>query len=216
MKNEHYDTEEAYLAALGDALQGRIRGDRGARLPAAARLPGPRARAPHLLPGPPARRFPRLSSSASSRPSTRRSRTCRASASACTSAGAITKARTTATCRSPTSCRYQAGERRRLRAAVRQSAPCARVSRASRIPLADDQILVAGVIDTSPISSSTRRSSPTGSSGSRRRSAIRAACMAGTDCGFDTSAGRAASPRTWSGRSSALSDGARIASQRLF
>ena len=39
---------------------GRIRGDRRQRLPAAARLPRPRARAPHLLPRPPARRLRRL------------------------------------------------------------------------------------------------------------------------------------------------------------
>ena len=42
----------------------------------------------------------------------------------------------------------QQGQGRRLRAAVRQSAACARIARAGRnIPLADDQIIVAGVID---------------------------------------------------------------------
>ena len=58
---------------------------------------------------------------------------------------------------------------------------------------------------------------PTGSSMSRARSAIRRRVLAGTDCGFDTSAGRGrvADDVVWA-KLAAMAEGARIATQRLF
>ena len=83
----------------------RIRSHRQPRLPAAARLPRSRDGTAHLLPGPAARRLPRLCRSRGRRPSTRRSSTFRATGSACTRAGAITRDRTTATWSCTRSCR---------------------------------------------------------------------------------------------------------------
>ena len=57
VRNEHYDTLEAYLAALGARAQGRVRGDRAARVPAADRRAGSRARTPHHLQGAAGRAF---------------------------------------------------------------------------------------------------------------------------------------------------------------
>ena len=86
-----------------------------------------------------------------------------------------------------------------------------------KFPLADDQIIVAGVIDdlTGFVEHPAGRRGP---ARKRRaaRSATRAACMAGTDCGFDTSAGmgRVTEDVVWA-KLKAMSDGARLASQRL-
>ena len=84
-------------------------------------------------------------------------------------------------------------------------------------PLADDQILVAGVIDTltnvieHPQVIADRLEAVAATIGDPRR------VLAGTDCGFDTSAGnsRIAEDVAW-GKLAALRDGARLASQRLF
>jgi 5-methyltetrahydropteroyltriglutamate--homocysteine methyltransferase len=85
------------------------------------------------------------------------------------------------------------------------------------MPLADGQILVAGVIDTltnfveHPEVVADRIERVAQIVGDPRR------VMAGTDCGFDTAAGmgRVASDVVWA-KLRALSDGARIASQRLY
>ena len=60
VKNEHYPTEEALSRRARRRAARRIRGDRRRRLPAAARLPRPRAREAQHLRGPPARRLHRV------------------------------------------------------------------------------------------------------------------------------------------------------------
>ena len=85
------------------------------------------------------------------------------------------------------------------------------------LPLADDQVLVAGVIDTltnvvehaEVIADRIERVAAV--IGDPRR------VLAGTDCGFDTSAGnsRVAPDVAWA-KLAALADGARLASERLF
>ena len=85
------------------------------------------------------------------------------------------------------------------------------------IPLAPDQVLVAGVIDTltnfveHPEVVADRIERAARAMGDPRR------VLAGTDCGFDTSAGmgRVAEDVVWA-KLKAMSDGARIASSRLF
>ena len=84
-------------------------------------------------------------------------------------------------------------------------------------PLADDQLIVAGVIDTlsnvveHPEVIADRLVRVAEVVGDPKR------VLAGTDCGFDTSAGngRVASDIVW-GKLAALREGAKIASQRLF
>lgn len=86
-----------------------------------------------------------------------------------------------------------------------------------RMPLADDQVLVAGVIDTltnfveHPEVVAERLDRIAQSIGDPSR------LMAGTDCGFDTAAGRGRVARdvVWA-KLRAMSEGARIASGRLF
>jgi 5-methyltetrahydropteroyltriglutamate--homocysteine methyltransferase len=86
-----------------------------------------------------------------------------------------------------------------------------------QIPLNDDQLIVAGVIDTQtnfvehPEVISDRIERVAAAIGDPRR------VLAGTDCGFDTSAGmgRVAEDVVWA-KLRVLKDGARIASQRLF
>ena len=81
----------------------------------------------------------------------------------------------------------------------------------------DDQILVAGVIDTltnfveHPEVVAERIERVAAAVGDPRR------VLAGTDCGFDTSAGmgRVAEDVVWA-KLRALADGARLASERLF
>jgi 5-methyltetrahydropteroyltriglutamate--homocysteine methyltransferase len=83
--------------------------------------------------------------------------------------------------------------------------------------LDDDQILVAGVIDTltnfveHPEVVADRIEQVAGAVGDPKR------VLAGTDCGFDTSAGmgRVAEDVVWA-KLRALADGARLASERLF
>jgi 5-methyltetrahydropteroyltriglutamate--homocysteine methyltransferase len=87
----------------------------------------------------------------------------------------------------------------------------------SRTPLAEDQILVAGVIDTltnvveHPEAIADRLERIAAAVGGPER------LWAGTDCGFDTSAGnsRLARDVAWA-KLRALAEGARIASARLF
>ena len=86
-----------------------------------------------------------------------------------------------------------------------------------KLPLADDQILVAGVIDSltnfveHPEAVADRLERVAAVIGDPKR------VIAGTDCGFDTSAGmgRVAEDVVWA-KLAALSEGARIASERLF
>jgi 5-methyltetrahydropteroyltriglutamate--homocysteine methyltransferase len=85
------------------------------------------------------------------------------------------------------------------------------------LPLADDQIVVAGVIDTltnfveHPEVVADRIERVATAVGDPRR------VLAGTDCGFDTSAGmgRVAEDVVWA-KLAAMTEGARIASRRLF
>jgi 5-methyltetrahydropteroyltriglutamate--homocysteine methyltransferase len=84
-------------------------------------------------------------------------------------------------------------------------------------PMADDQVVVAGVIDTltniveHPEIVAERLEGVARAVGDPRR------VMAGTDCGFDTSAGagRVAEDVVWA-KMRAMRDGARLASARLF
>jgi 5-methyltetrahydropteroyltriglutamate--homocysteine methyltransferase len=86
-----------------------------------------------------------------------------------------------------------------------------------KLPLADDQILVAGVIDSltnfveHPEVVADRLERVAAVVGGPTR------VLAGTDCGFDTSAGwgRVAEDVVWA-KLTSLRDGARLASQRLF
>jgi 5-methyltetrahydropteroyltriglutamate--homocysteine methyltransferase len=86
-----------------------------------------------------------------------------------------------------------------------------------RIRLRDDQVLVAGVIDT--LSNVIEHPEVVAERIERVVGAIGDKCrvLAGTDCGFDTSAGsgRVAADVVWA-KLAALRDGARIASGRLF
>ena len=149
VRNEHYDTLETYLAALGRGAAGRVRGDRAARVPAADRCARPRARAPHHLQGSAGRRIRRHSSSRSSRPSIRRSATFRATASACTCAGAIPNRRMIADV--PLEDILPALQQANVGGFV---LPFANPRHAhefrcfAKHPLKDDQVLVAGVIDS--------------------------------------------------------------------
>jgi 5-methyltetrahydropteroyltriglutamate--homocysteine methyltransferase len=85
------------------------------------------------------------------------------------------------------------------------------------IPLADDQLLIAGVIDTltnfveHPEVVADRIERIAGAVGDPRR------VLAATDCGFDTSAGmgRVAEDVVWA-KLRALQEGAQLASRRLF
>jgi len=86
-----------------------------------------------------------------------------------------------------------------------------------RFPLADDQCLIAGVIDTltnfveHPEVVADRIQRVAQVVGDPRR------VLAGTDCGFDTAAGlgRVASDVVWA-KLASLAEGARLASQRMF
>jgi len=85
------------------------------------------------------------------------------------------------------------------------------------MPLAEDQIIVAGVIDSltnfveHPEVVADRIERVAATIGDPRR------VLAGTDCGFETAAGmgRVAEDVVWA-KLRALTEGARIASQRLF
>jgi len=85
------------------------------------------------------------------------------------------------------------------------------------MPLADDQVLVAGVIDVvsnfveHPETVADRLERAAREIGDHTR------VMGGTDCGFDSSAGmgRVASDVVWA-KMRSLSEGARLASERLF
>ncbi len=87
----------------------------------------------------------------------------------------------------------------------------------ARYPLADDQILVAGVID--PLTNIVEHPEVVADRIERVAAVVGdpSRVLAGTDCGFDTSAGwgRVAEDVVWA-KLSSLRDGARLASQRLF
>jgi 5-methyltetrahydropteroyltriglutamate--homocysteine methyltransferase len=84
-------------------------------------------------------------------------------------------------------------------------------------PLTDDQILVAGVID--PLTNIVEHPEVVADRIERVAAAVGdpSRVLAGTDCGFDTSAGwgRVAEDVVWA-KLTSLRDGARLASQRLF
>jgi 5-methyltetrahydropteroyltriglutamate--homocysteine methyltransferase len=86
-----------------------------------------------------------------------------------------------------------------------------------RHPLADDQVIVAGVIDS--LTNFIEHPEVVAARLERVARAVDdpSRVIAGTDCGFDTSAGmgRVAEDVVWA-KLSALCDGAAIASQRLF
>ena len=216
MKNEHYDTEEAYLDALGAALKPEYETIVQTRLSVAARLPRSGARAPPLVPGPPARRFPRL---------------CRARRRDDQQGVGKHPAR-------PRSAACLLGQLRgaaRLRRAARRHPaghqqanvgafffPFANPRHAheyrvfEKLPLADDQIIIGGVIDSltnfveHPEAVADRLERLAAAIGDPHR------VIAGTDCGFDTSAGmgRVAEDVVWA-KLKSLAEGARIASRRF-
>ena len=217
-KNEYYDTDGGLSAALAEALRVEYEAivEHGFLLqldcptsPSNATSPIRTGRSPTSW----------ASSSASSPRSTARSRTSRASASDCTSAGAITRA--------PHDSDVPLAEilpiiRRRRSAA--SCFPFANPRHAHEYhcfdegrALDDDQVLVAGVIDTltnfveHPEVVAERIERVAAAVGDPRR------VLAGTDCGFDTSAGmgRVAEDVVWA-KLRALRDGARLASERLF
>jgi 5-methyltetrahydropteroyltriglutamate--homocysteine methyltransferase len=86
----------------------------------------------------------------------------------------------------------------------------------SKLPLADDQIILAGLIDSltnfveHPEAVADRLERVAAAIGDPHR------VIAGTDCGFDTSAGmgRVAEDVVWA-KLQSLAEGARLASQRL-
>ncbi|HKA81043.1 MAG TPA: cobalamin-independent methionine synthase II family protein [Xanthobacteraceae bacterium] len=84
-------------------------------------------------------------------------------------------------------------------------------------PLADDQVLVAGVIDS--LTNFVEHPEVVADRLERVAAVVGdpARVLAGTDCGFDTSAGwgRVAEDVVWA-KLASMRDGARIASQRLF
>ncbi len=86
-----------------------------------------------------------------------------------------------------------------------------------KFPLADDQVLVAGVIDS--LTNFVEHPEVVADRLERVAAVIGdpARVLAGTDCGFDTSAGwgRVAEDVVWA-KLASLRDGARLASQRLF
>jgi 5-methyltetrahydropteroyltriglutamate--homocysteine methyltransferase len=88
---------------------------------------------------------------------------------------------------------------------------------ASKGPLGDDQILVAGVIDS--LTNFVEHPEVVADRIERVAAVIGdpSQVLAGTDCGFDTSAGwgRVAEDVVWA-KLMSLRDGARIASKRLF
>jgi 5-methyltetrahydropteroyltriglutamate--homocysteine methyltransferase len=85
------------------------------------------------------------------------------------------------------------------------------------LPLADDQLLVAGVIDS--LTNFVEHPEVVAERIERAARAVGDPCrvIAGTDCGFDTSAGmgRVAEDVVWA-KLKAMSEGARLASARLF
>ncbi len=105
MKNEYYDTEEAYLAALAAAL--RIEYEAIVANGFLLQLDCPDlALERHLSYNDrPLARFPRLCRAGGRDDQQARSSTSRATGCGCMSAGAITRGRTIATCRSKKSCR---------------------------------------------------------------------------------------------------------------
>jgi 5-methyltetrahydropteroyltriglutamate--homocysteine methyltransferase len=85
-----------------------------------------------------------------------------------------------------------------------------------RMPLDDDQILVAGVID--PLTNIVEHPEVVSDRIERVAAVVGPSrVLAGTDCGFDTSAGwgRVAEDVVWA-KLRSLRDGARLASDRLF
>ena len=104
MKNEHYDSEDAYLAALADALRVEYEAIVGHGFLLQLDCPDLALERHISYQDRPLGEFLGFVERVVRR-STGRSRTCRASACGCMSAGATTRARTTRTCRSPRSCR---------------------------------------------------------------------------------------------------------------
>ena len=86
-----------------------------------------------------------------------------------------------------------------------------------KLPLAEDQVLVAGVIDS--LTNFVEHPEVVAERLERVAAVVGdpARVLAGTDCGFDTSAGwgRVAEDVVWA-KLASLRDGARLASQRLF
>ena len=85
-----------------------------------------------------------------------------------------------------------------------------------KLPLEDDQLLIAGVIDT--LTNFVEHPEVVADRIERIAAVVgRSRVLAATDCGFDTSAGmgRVTEDVVWA-KLRALSDGARLASQRLF
>jgi 5-methyltetrahydropteroyltriglutamate--homocysteine methyltransferase len=104
MKNEYYDSEEAYLAAVAAAIQVEYEAIVKSGFLLQLDCPDLALERDLTYDDRPVASFSPLSS-VSSQPSTRQSSMCRATGCGSTSAGEITRGRTIATSRSPRSCR---------------------------------------------------------------------------------------------------------------
>ena len=194
MKNAHYDTLGRLSRGARRGAARRVRGDRRAGFVLQIDAPDLALERHISYQDRPLARFPRLRRERGRRRSTARCATCRASASACTSAGATTRA--PHDCDVPLRDILPALQQANVGGFVLPFANprhaheyrCFERRAAGRRPVAGRR----RDRHRSPTTSSTPRWSPTGSSGWRARSAIRARVLAGTDCGFDTSAGSGA------------------------
>src|SRR5215831_3061103 len=142
---------------------------------------------------------------------------CRARRCDCTFAGETTRGRTITMYRSSTS--YRSCKKPRLALYLPFANPRhAHEYKVLRgMPLGADQVLVAGVIDT--VTNYIEHPEVVADRLERIVEVVGdpARVMAGTDCGFDTSAGmgRVAEDVVWS-KLGAMVEGSRIASRRLF
>ena len=212
-------SHEDYLVRARRRDAQRVRGDRRRRLPAAARLPGPRDRAPHPVRATPALEEFRRATRAARRGAQPRAREHPARARcACTSAGATTRARTTTTSRcarsSTSSCRRAPAPISVRGAPTRATSTSGASSRTSTLP--DDKVLIPGVID-----STTNYIEHPELVAERivrlARLVGRERVIAGTDCGFATFAGFApVFPSIVYAKLGALAEGAERASEELW
>ena len=218
VKNEHYASFEAYLDAVAAALRVEYETIVGNGFQLQIDAPDLALERHASFGKRPLDGLPAISSTWWSRRSTRRSSTSRATRCASTSAGATTRDRTITMCRShdilPILRKAKVGGLY-LPFANPRHAHEYKVLR--KMPLADDQVLVAGVIDT--VTNYIEHPEVVADRLERVAEAVGdpARVLAGTDCGFDTSAGmgRVAEDIVWA-KLASMVEGARLASQRLF
>ncbi len=218
MENRYYASQEEYVRARRGRAADRVPVHRRSRAPAPDRRAGSRARAAHLVRRTSTRRVPRVDR-ARDQCDQRRARPASTPPTCdCTCAGATTKAPTHSTCRSRRSSRgsYDAHVGA-LVISMANARHAHEYALFAREPLPDGMMLVAGVIDTTSnyveheevVADRLERIAD--AVGDPRR------IIAGTDCGFDTSAGLGdvAPSLVWE-KLRALRAGADIATNRLF